>query len=67
LAEWGRKLNNISELYASEKLKIDKINQEFELLKASNDKFVEILDEIQTIRKFAIMFNNKINEYGSSI
>jgi len=57
----AEKLKNISELYDSEKLKVDKMNEEFELLKASNDKFNEILDEIQTIRKFAIMFNNKIN------
>lgn len=57
----AEKLKKISELYDSEKLKVDKMNEEFELLKASNDKFNEILDEIQTIRKFAIMFNNKIN------
>ena len=58
----AEKLKNISELYDSEKLKVDKMNEEFELLKASNDKFIEILDEIQTIRKFAIMFITKSME-----
>ena len=55
------KLKNIAELYDSEKLKVDKMNEEFKLLKASNDRLVTILDEMQTIRKFAIMFNKKIN------
>ena len=55
------KLKNIAELSNSEKLKVDKINAEFNLLKKGNDRFVAILDEIQTIREFAIMFNKKIN------
>ena len=54
-------MKNIAELSNSEKLKVDKINAEFNLLKKSNDRFVAILDEIQTIREFAIMFNKKIN------
>ena len=62
----NEKLKNIAELYNSEKIKVDKINAEFNLLKASNDRFVTILDEIQTIREFAIMFNKKINGDSSN-
>lgn len=54
-------LKSIDEYYAANADKVAQMNDIFRLLLESNDRAVEIIEEIQIIRNTAIMLNKKIN------